>query len=57
MAAFSKEYRYDMCRTEAEHLLVIIKHYPSKDIAEYSRLVQALETFIKYGYFGEEDGE
>lgn len=44
-----------MVHYSAEHLLVMLSHYPDKDSGEYTRLKEALEAFLKFGFFGEDD--
>lgn len=42
-------------REKAKKFLKEIESYPHKDITEYTRLVDSLESFIDYAVWEEED--
>lgn len=42
-------------REKTKEFLKEVKSYPHKDISEYTRLVDSLETFINYGAWEEEE--
>lgn len=45
---------YDQIKEETKNFLKYIKkHYPDQDIAEFTRLRDDLETFLKYGCWEE----
>lgn len=53
--AKKKKPNLEELRKKAKEFLKEIKSYPHKDISEYTRLVDSLESFIDYGVWEEED--
>lgn len=41
---------YIQAKTE-EFMAILEKEYPEQDIAEYTRLVNQLDTFLKWGFW------